>query len=379
MNKKKKMIIMLIAIAFILIGGGITTILLVMRYNTIQHENYVNTSLQNIDNWNAQFHEATTLERRNELYHNLNSAQIEYISGDSSNNDEIIARFEITLSTMKEYFFEYFYAKISEIERADPPEQLYEIVLVIDDYINRLNLIKAEISDSGVFTNDTTRLNQLNDKATSLLGQFEEKNEWLSSINELNERFIIADRDEKFVVFNEFLRLQEDFDSSDYESDLIYTVLGEIISEKRIWFHDWYTDEITSLGQTIRTQQGVINALMQLNDLAEIFSAESKVLFTPDVITALNSSFDEAISNNLSALEKMGIARIYEENFRSEAAEKAIEYFIESFIEWKEDHRDYEHLVTFDELVQEAIELGQHEHIASLRSETARRTRIGFT
>lgn len=381
MSKTKKITISIIAFV-LLAGGGTTTALLVMRHNTTLYNNYVNTSLENVDNWNTQFNSATSHERKVALYHGMNESHAEYISRETSNNDEIVSLLEATIFNMKEHFFDYYSTRIAEVEGVELPEHITEIISVLDDNINRLSSIKTEISNDGVFANDNSKLNQLNDKADSSLNLFAETNAWLISMVELSENFSVSDRDEKFIVFNELLNLQEEFENSGFTSDLIDSELNSKITGKRVWFFDWYTENLALLHFSTdknHTIEEIINALIQLNDVEQLFAKESGILFTPAGVSAFSRNIGESISNNLKVLDNAGIKMIDDKDFREDAAEKAIEHLREAFAEWKEDIKDNEHLQTFEIILQETIEIGETEHIEALRREAARRTRVGFT
>ena len=381
MSKKKKIIIISIA-AFVLIAGSVTATLLILRHNTTLYNDTVNTSMLNISDWSSQFDRATNHERRVALYHGLRSSHTEYISMESSSNNEIVNLFETTLSTMETRFFDYYNTTITEVEGVIVPELLTEIISVFDNNISRLSTIKTGISDDAVFSNDITRLNQLNNKAENLLGYFRDANVWLSGIVEYNDKFSAASRDEKFTVFKEILSFQEDFKNSASTNELVESELNAAVEEKRMWFADWYTDNITWLHLSTTNDHGIeetINALKQLTDLAQLLASEGEVLFASVGINLLNSSIDDAVSNNLTVLRNTGISAINDKGFHEGAAEKAIEHFNEAFAEWKENFSDSQSPLKFEELLQEAVEIGEAENITFLRAEAARRTRVGST
>jgi len=408
-SKKKKIIISIVA--FFLIAGGIstTTVFLINRHYTIQsaiqsaiqYENYINTSLQNIDEWYYQFNSTTDQERKVELFHGLNDSHLGYISRDSGYSNEVADKYQTISGAMMGHFFDYFYTKIAKVEETEVTEMLIDIISEFDNRIIKLNAIKEEISDGGVFNNDVTRLNQLTEKAESLLNYYTVSSEWLTGIAEQNEKFLTANRDAKFVIFTDIIKLQENFDNNGLTYALISTKLIETATEKRLWFYDWYTDNIALLRlsitpddisegedegdeDTLSTErqqklESIVNTLIQLNDLALLFALECETLFAPIGVRALNRSFDETMSNNLTVLEDFGIEVINSYNFHSDATEIAVEHFRTAFADWKENRSDNEHLLTFEDVLHKTIEVGEFEHIASMLAETSRRTRLGFT
>jgi hypothetical protein len=388
--------IILVTIAAVLLAGGMATANLAARHHTMQYEAYVSTSLQIIDDWNHHFDSTDDHDRRVDLYYGLNSNHIEYINRESGNDAEIANRYETTLLSMKEQIFNHYYVKITEVEELEIPDLLTEVFPLFKDNAERLYVIKNEISDDGIFNNDTVRLNQLKDKADDLIGYFTEASIWLSSIAEQNERFSKALRDEKFVVFNDILRLQKENDNSDFSCDLVVTELRSAIDEKHLWFYEWYKENISSLQlavtyifiaededeETIAPEEAddeicernlllneTIIAMVQLNDLTRLFASERDVLFSRVEIARLLDSINDVTSSGLESLERIGNGIINSKHFRDEAIGKAIEHFDESFTTWKENHRNNEHLITLEAVLQEAIEVGQTEHDKIIEAE----------
>ena len=384
--KKKTKIIIISAVAFVLLAGGATATLLIMRHNSIQqaigYENYVETSVQNINSWYARFNSASNHESRVELFHGLNDSFTEYLSREGQNSTEVIDKYETTLQSMKEQLYGYYDSKVAEIEETELPEQLPDIIDTLNDNITRLGSINSEISDDKVITDDATMLDQLNSKIENLLIYFRDSNEWLNEIDGLNETFFAADRFVKPVIFVDFLKLDNEYEESSFNSDLVETELSFAIEEKRTWFTDWYVETISSFLVDITSNYTItsaINLFSELNDLVDFFTTEKDALFTPSLVDSLTESFSEALAKNLATLESLGLSRINERDFRSDAAEKAIESFNDLFSSWKENDICNEHLQTYEEMLNEAVNLGETEHIRLLRSEASRNTRIGFT
>jgi len=372
MSKKKKIIISIVA--FVLITGGvsISVVFLVNRHNALQYESYVSAARQTINDWEYNFNSTIDHGRRVELYNGLSDVHIEYINRNSKSND-VVSMFESSLITMQEDFFDYYYTKIEKVEEVELPEQIIDIISVLEDNINELISIKTEISNDGVFVNETSKINQLNDKADTSINLFTETKAWLIKVVELSEKFLDEDRDGKFVVFNDVLSLQKDFDTDGFESDFVSTELNALVAETREWFYEWYINELAL------RYSDQINTLIHLNNLADLIAMEGEILFTTADVNMLTSSFDDAYINSLSVLENNGIRRINNYNFHSEATDQAIEHFVELFTVWRGSYNDNDHLLTFDEILNEAIDIGQARHDTEIRAEAERKTRIGFT
>ena len=382
----KKLKIILPVVAFILIAMGALTVFLVSRHNeaqaALQYEIYVNTSLQNIERWNHDFNRADNHDRRVELYHGLNRSYMDYINGDTDNNDELVSKFETTLFSMKERFFDYYVGEITIIEETEFPEDIKEKITVIESNIEKLRSVEAGVSVDGVLTNSDTMMNQVTGKIEPLIEYYTQTIRWMGEITDLHDSFLLANRDGKLDIFIDFLSLQDNYYNNDFTSAFVDMGLIAIIEEQRLWFHDWYTEsrEMLRPDETHRYNLGeFINLFSQLNDLIELFDQESEILFTQTEAVTLLSSFDEAVSSNIAELENIGTTRINRRDFRIEAEEKALELFNELFSEWIENHGCNEHLMMFEDILYEAISLGNDEHRQSLRNEAARRTRTGFT
>ena len=367
MNKKKKNLIMIVA--FIMVAGCIS-VFLFGCHNALQRESDINAGIQTIEEWNGNFNSATEHGRRLEIYNGFNDVYNEYINRNSKST-EIISMFESSLNEMQEKFFDYYSGRITEVEEVELPGRLEEKISLIGSNIERLSSIKNEVYNEGVFSNNTEKLDLLSDKIEYLQTFLTDTNEWLNSIASQNERFLLADRDGKSVVFNDTLKLLADLGNSGVENFLVDTELNALITEKRSWFYEWYNNEMTSQGSDY------LRYLIQLNGLAQLFALESKELFTAEDIDMITRNFDTEISNNLTALENQGIRRINDREFRSDANELAIEKYSELFIEWKENLKDDEHLLTYEEILSEAIKIGFEKHISDLLTEETRRTRYG--
>ena len=368
MIEKKK--ILTLIVAFIMMAVCIP-VFLFGCHNATQRESEINEGIQTIEEWIGNFNSATEHGRRLEIYNGFNDVYHEYINRNSKST-ELINMFESSLYEMQDKFFDYYSGRITEVEEVELPEQLEEKMPVISSNIDRLITIKNEVYNDGVFSNNTEKLDLLSDRIEYLQTFLTDTNEWLNSIVTQSEKFLLADnRDEKSVIFNDTVKLHADFVNSGIENVLVDTELNALIIEKRSWFYEWYNNEMISHGSDY------LRYLIQLNDLAQLFAIESEIIFTVDDIDMITRNFDNEISDNLTALESQGIRRINERRFLSDANELAIEKYSELFNEWKENLKDNEHLQTYEELLYEAIRIGNEKHITDMLAEETRRTRYG--
>ncbi|MCL2628375.1 MAG: hypothetical protein FWD44_06755, partial [Oscillospiraceae bacterium] len=191
-------------------------------------------------------------------------------------------------------------------------------------------------------------------------------------------RFDKANRDERFIIFGEIADMLLEYEKSDFDNIAVFEILELARLNAVSWFSHWYDTRIDLLS-TFKKEDNTddythmlelfINALVELNDLTTLFSLERELLFSPSDIDAIYSKLDEAVLSTLSGLKELGIQTINDKDFRGEANEMTLELFDELFEDWKETHKDSEHLNTFDDMLQEAIVFGQAEHDKILEQE----------
>jgi len=192
--------------------------------------------------------------------------------------------------------------------------------------------------------------------------------------------------------------MQSEYENSSFENRNVETELESVKVEKVNWFIEWYDNKIEELSvysieecededcedceEEEPTEDNdkdseeerweyLINAMIELNDLIELFDFEHETLFTQFGINLYYEKLDTALLGNLSTLEQLGIDIIADKDYRKAANDKAIEHYNELFEEWKESHRDNDHLPTYPELLQAAIDLGKEEHDKIIAAEQA--------
>ena len=392
---KKKSIIIISIAAFVVITGTLSSFLIV-DYNRKLHEQYVSESLHNIESWEKQFLYNENRTHRVSLYHGLSNNRTEYANRDSY-NDEIMCKFDTTITAMEEMFFNLYTDEIDEIENREIVEQTEDKITAYTEKIDNLNILKSIIETDGVFNSDLLRLNKLKENADGLINYYTDTNDWLERANVVNNRFCSAERSGKFDGFMDITALKTEYEESDFENTDVFSILEATRIDAVYWFIYWYDEKIEELSvydvneteeagdpndfeddeaEAVNRYDYLINALIELNDLIELFDVECTLLFTPFGIDLYYKKLDIAVMGNLTALEKLGVEIINDLNYRKKATEKAVERYNELFDEWKDGHRDNEHLPTYEEILQEAIDIGKIEHekiLAAERAAAARR------
>jgi len=368
--------VLVISIAVIILGA-IASVLFIHDYNQKQYEQYVSDSINNIELWSVQFNSTQDRAHKVSLYHGLASNHRDY-SNMESNNNEVMKKFTNTLAMMEDDFYSFYYDEISILIT-------WEIgVQDISDKLEAFNFFKSLIVSDDVLNGSDSRLTQLIDRADEYIGFYTETIDWLDIIGDIIEQFDSVDRNDKFEIYIETVTMQAEYESGSFQSPFVSAELDSIIKVMQSWFFGWYSDRIEELSiymldvyddfeniEEIQRFYPFIEALIELNNLIDLFNSEYDSLFASTEIDILLSKIDGAMHDNLAALETLGVEMINDKSFRNAATEVAVEFFNESFVEWKENHRDNEHLPSFVGIWQSAIERGQAEHNRILEAERA--------
>ena len=392
MSTKKKIII-ISAIAFVvLLAGAVTAFILVSNHREQQRQQYISDTLGSIDEYKRLFDNSDDRAYRVTLHNDLSQNYAEFMNNDFESED-IRTHYQNTIGEMADIFFGYYSNEIDVIINGVIADNLIE---AYSDKIDGLNSVKSMISTDGIFSTDTTRLNQLTDKADGYIGHYTDSNDWLNQIDDVQNRFNSADRSGRFDIYSEILDMQSEYENSSFENRNVETELESVRVEKVNLFIEWYDNKIEELSvysieecededcedckEEEPTEDNdedseeerweyLINAMIELNDLIELFDFEHETLFTQFGINLYYEKLDTALLGNLSALEQLGIDIIADKEYRKAANDKAIEHYNELFEEWKENHKDNDHLPTYEELIQAVIDLGKTEHDKIIEAE----------
>jgi len=396
MSKSLKILIITACAVLVCAGATVTTLIMVSNHRThqlqLQQQQYIDDILASITENERLFNSSDDKAYRVTIHDNLLTLQVEFLNS-GYESDEVTFQFISVIDHMEDRFFTYYSDEIEKAANGDNRGS-DDLIVVYSGKIDGLNYVKSMVETDGIFNGSSTRKYQLNEKVNEYTTYFAKVNDWLIITSNINDRFYLAERTAKLDIYTEILEVILEYEENSFKNEDVTKKLEELKNSTSFWFFLWYEKMIGELSaynieepyeeeddedidlaeeecedecdedcdgdcKDVELYDYLLNAIIELNNLVDLFDFEHEIVFNPAAITYFIRSFDEALFGNLTALEDIGVKIINNRNYQDESKENAIEKYNELFEEWIKLHKDNDHIPTYSDLLKESLALAK--------------------